>query len=424
MAKLSLKSRSILIVSSIIIFFGFLACYSVFIYSRKFFLSNENQAMQSFALQQAELNRVFFDQSKVLLETIANQNIIKDYLINDQSKQDQNVLAKLESYNLGQRYLAIYLLDTDGLALVSTDESFVGQDYAFREYFQRALKGEPYFDVAVGVTSGQLGYYFSQSVVNENNKVLGVLVAKLNPQAVEDSLRFADNLAEQQANIFLVDKFGVVIYSNKKDVILSSLGQINSETQRLLKNTQRFAGKEIKALSYDVVQGALFEASTKKTFQLYDEKDEAEEILSLAKISDYPFFILIEKEVDIFIKQAYAISWSLAIFVALAAIFAMIFISLFIRNIFKPLASLQQGLLAAVKGDFNQQIIVSSDDELEDLGDSFNSLIRQLKKNKESVEKKVAEKTKNLEKLNQHTVERELKMIALKKELSDLQNKK
>ncbi len=424
MSKLSLKSRSILIVSTIIIFFGFFACFFVFIYSRQIFLNNETQAIQTLALEKAELNSVFFDQSKILLETIAEQESIKDYLNNDQSQQDPNILAQLQSYNLGDRYLAIYLLNTDGETLVSTDESLVGENYSFREYFQRSLMGEVYLDVVIGAISGELGYYFSHSVSNADGEIIGVVVADLDPKSVEEGVHLKDGLAKHGSNVFLVNKFGVIVYSNKEDAILHSLGKMGSETHRLLKDTKYFGSQDIQALSYDKVQDDLVSSNDRGTFQFYDERDQAEEVLALAKISDYPFFILIEKEADVFLRQAYGIAWKLAIFVGVATIFSMIFIFFFIRNIFKPLARLQEGLVLASKGDFDQQIVVSSDDELEDLGDSFNALIRELKKNKELVEKMVIEKTKNLEKLNQNTVERELKMIALKKELSDLKKKK
>lgn len=427
MAKLSLRAKIILVTVIVIVFFGSLACFFVFFYSRNNFLKNEKESIQALALAQAEVGRAVFDQSSKLLETLVAKDYIINYLQTEPALQDELILAKLESYNVNNNYLAIYLLNTEGDTLVSTDPSFVDKNYAFREYFQRALKKEPYLDVVVGVTSGQFGYYFSRGVLDEQGKVIGVLVAKLDPLIVESAVHLHTAANSKWSNIFLVDKFGVVIYSTKKETIFHSLGKLTSETKRLLIASKRFNDKEIPALAYDEAQKSILDLNQSykvETLQFYDDLDKEEEVVALAKIPDYPFFILIEENLEGLLNSAYVISWNLAIFVALAAFFAILGIFIFVRNFLKPLSVLQAALVRVAQGDFEQRIVISSSDELEQLGDSFNNLVEQLKKNREVIEAKVQEKTKNLERLNKNTVDRELQMIALKKELNDLKNKK
>ncbi len=205
------------------------------------------------------------------------------------------------------------------------------------------------------------------------------------------------------------------------------MGKLDSETQHLLTETKRFAKQNISNLNYDIVQSEipnLSQFNQVMSFQFYDKLDREEEILALAKIPNYPFFIFIEEKLDSLLSVAYKISWTLAIFVALAALFAILSISIFVRTFFKPLYTLQMAFMKVSQGDLNQRVAISSSDELEQLGDSFNNLVEQLKKNTDIIKAKSEEKTKNLAQLNKNTIDRELKMIALKKELSALKNKK
>jgi C4-dicarboxylate-specific signal transduction histidine kinase len=411
----------------IIVFFGILACLAVFLYSRDNFLKNEKESIQTLALAQAEMSEAVFDQSRKLLKTIATQDYIVDYFQNEPEIQNEFILQKLETYNLDNSYLAIYLLDTQGKTLLSTDESFVGNNYGFREYFQRALSKDSYLDAAIGVTSDELGYYFSQSVRNASDEVIGVAVAKLDPKIVEAAVHLYTRSNVKSTNIFLVDKFGVIIYADKPELVFKSLGKLDSETQHLLTETKRFAKQNIASLNYDKIQSEipnLSQFNQVTSFQFYDTLDREEEILALAKIPNYPFFIFIEEKLDNVLSVSYKISWTLAIFVALAALFAILSISIFVRKFFSPLYTLQTAFSKVSKGDLTQRVAISSSDELEQLGDSFNNLVVQLKKNKDIIEAKTEEKTKNLAQLNKNTIDRELKMIALKKELNDLKNKK
>ena len=76
-----------------------------------------------------------------------------------------------------------YLLDASGTTIASSNrgdpDSFVGQKYAFRPYFQEAIAGKPGRYFALGVTSKKRGFYASHPVKESTGKVLGVVVFKM-----------------------------------------------------------------------------------------------------------------------------------------------------------------------------------------------------------------------------------------------------
>ena len=83
------------------------------------------------------------------------------------------IIGKLFSYQP--------VLDARGNAVAATSgqEATLGLNYAFRPYFQNALRdgGARYF--AVGVTTGIPGYFLSHVVRDDDGELLGVLVVKL-----------------------------------------------------------------------------------------------------------------------------------------------------------------------------------------------------------------------------------------------------
>ncbi len=76
--------------------------------------------------------------------------------------------------------LAAYLLDGSGTCVFSSRNDFIGKNYGFRPYFTRALEQGRATYVARGITSRQLGIYFSRRI-RVGDRLLGVAVLKLDP---------------------------------------------------------------------------------------------------------------------------------------------------------------------------------------------------------------------------------------------------
>ena len=78
---------------------------------------------------------------------------------------------------------AIYLMDRTGLTVSASNatspSSFVGQNYAFRPYFQNAMEGEQARFYGIGATTGLPGYFISDAVRNANQSILGVVALKI-----------------------------------------------------------------------------------------------------------------------------------------------------------------------------------------------------------------------------------------------------
>ncbi len=163
--------------------------------------------------------------------------------------RDPSAMQKLEINPLLDRFCrqlkatACYLMDPGGFTLASSNRaernSFVGKNYGFRPYFKQAIQGRPASYLALGVTSGRRGIYFSHPVRNSQGEILGVAVMKYPPQVLEALLSAVSGIAS------LVDPNGIVFLSNRPDWRFRSLQGLTDHSLQALRDSRQF-GEGIK----------------------------------------------------------------------------------------------------------------------------------------------------------------------------------
>ncbi len=110
-----------------------------------------------------------------------------------------------------------YLLNRDGLTLASSNraeiDSFVGKNYEFRPYFQEAMAGKSAVYMAVGVTSGIRGLYYSQPVWAETSSTpLGAVVVKTPVDIFETGI-----YPDEEGTWVLADPHGMIFASSRPE---------------------------------------------------------------------------------------------------------------------------------------------------------------------------------------------------------------
>jgi len=98
----------------------------------------------------------------------------------------------LERLNALVGSIALFVLDPHGIVLAASNwnqpDSFIGEDLAFRSYFQQALAGETGRHFAVGTTRGDPGYFVAHPL-REDGRVVGVAVIKIGLDGLRDTWR-------------------------------------------------------------------------------------------------------------------------------------------------------------------------------------------------------------------------------------------
>jgi len=132
---------------------------------------------------------------------------------------------------------ALYVLDNQGTTIASsnykTQESFVGNNYAFRPYFTSAMDNEQGRIFAVGATTGRPGFFVSKAI-KQNDKPIGVVVIKTE---FEELLNDWRNAGE---NVLISDQDGVVILSTDPQLTYSAITNISPAYSAKLVKSRKF----------------------------------------------------------------------------------------------------------------------------------------------------------------------------------------
>ena len=149
-----------------------------------------------------------------------------------------------------------YLMDLQGQTIASSNrhlpDSFVGQSYAFRPYFKQALQGIAGSYFALGVTTKKMGHYASFPVRDQAGKIIGVAVIKRTLDEIE-------TLIHEHYVGLVIDRRGIVVMSNRPDLLLKSLWPLTKKVKAELIASQQFgSGPFTPILNQEPVDGGKY----------------------------------------------------------------------------------------------------------------------------------------------------------------------
>lgn len=155
------------------------------------------------------------------------------------------VNLKLESWRNESSAADLYLMDRTGVVIAASNwqqkDSFIGNDYHFRPYFQSAINGLPGQFFAVGVTTARPGLFLSREV-RDGNDIIGVAVIKI------DMTQLESDWAAGGENVWITDTDGVIFLSSNPAWRYKSLTQLSKETLTRLDSERKYSHHPIQPL--------------------------------------------------------------------------------------------------------------------------------------------------------------------------------
>jgi len=150
------------------------------------------------------------------------------------------VNAILDHFHQALNVSVCYLMDNKGTTIASSNRkaphSFVGKNYSFRPYFQGAKQGAPSIYMALGVTSGKRGVYFSHPVYGKSSEIpLGVVVVKGSVETFEEEINQA-----HEGIMLLTNPNGVIFVTNHKNWLYHTLWKVTSEETKKIADSKQF----------------------------------------------------------------------------------------------------------------------------------------------------------------------------------------
>ncbi len=157
---------------------------------------------------------------------------------------------KFERLARESRAAAIYVLDAEGVALAASNwrepTSFVGSDYRFRPYHFEAMRDGQAAFFALGTVSGRPGLYLSRRVDDAAGRSIGVIVAKVEFDALEDEWR------KSAEPTYVADANGVVLITTVPEWRFRTTKPLSPEERRRLAAAQTAGAAVLADLPFEV----------------------------------------------------------------------------------------------------------------------------------------------------------------------------
>ncbi len=243
-----MKLRSILVVLSLLAFFSA-------VFGGYFYYSSLRGAFFDSAEQDAVAH--VHTTNRFISQYIANYARIADVLSKLEATRraletpERDMLNRandiLDQFKEGTQASVCYLMDQSGLTIASSNRlsegSFVGKDYSFRPYFQEAMNGGSAAYLALGVTSGKRGVYFSHPVYGHDQNIpSGVAVVKGSAENIGMQLLRERSASHKVQNtmLFIVSPLGVIFFTDKKDFLFKTLWKTSLFEEQKIAEARQF----------------------------------------------------------------------------------------------------------------------------------------------------------------------------------------
>ena len=338
----------------------------------------------------AEHIKTFLNLEKEVVKQLAVSAVVEELLLSEKEEENylqkfDRVMLKLQDTVQVEEYAYdIFILDTKGLIIASSDEENIGKDKSNDPYFLGGRESTFIKDIYISSSKQRETMTFSAPILaEEDNRFLGVVVLRISPEA----------LFQITTNHIGLGETGEAYLANKDSYMVTP---------------SRFIDDVILKQKINLMHLEHFEPSDTPLKEGVDiVKDyRGIEVLSVdIHIPEINWCLIAQidtKEVFAPVTQLTNILLLLLGIILFIAIFVTYFIS---RKLTRPLRRLHEGTEEITKGNLDYKVGTTFPDEIGQLSRAFDEMTAKLKKSREelkeyskNLEKKVEERTKDLEK--------------------------
>ena len=210
----------------------------------------EEQARTDASLN-AALLRTVLEKYRALPFVLSQDSALVTALAGSDAGAFGKLSQKLEMLAAGTKAAVIYVIDKNGIAVSASNwrepTSFVGNDYRFREYFQRAVAEGQAEQFALGTVSRKPGLYISERI-SDGNGLLGVVVVKVEFDDVEADWNASDKPS------YVLDERGIVLITSVPSWRFMTIGRIAKDRLTAIRESLQFGDAPLQPLPLDTVR--------------------------------------------------------------------------------------------------------------------------------------------------------------------------
>ena len=318
----------------------------------------------------------------------------------------KNILALLNS--LAQRDLenigSYALLDSEGIDIADTYTDDIGLDKSDRDYFlQPRRTGRPYVSpVRYSPTSPDHGFYIGVPVKDENGRFIGVLRVRFRASLLTDIVKSNNEFAGSSSYGILLDEYNLIVAHGTNPEWVSHTPvqpDVNTYSKFQIENRISNISRDEIALNMpDFAEKLRGIAPDKPYFTSTDEAWGGPVEIGVARSSKTVFLKVAYVQPQAIALEAVDRQTQITVIVTLITGLIILFASFFVsRTITQPIVNLAAVAEDIASGNLSARAEYGVNDEVGTLANSFNRMTSQLQDTLGGLERRVAERTADVE---------------------------
>ncbi len=175
-----------------------------------------------------------------VVRVLAGMDELLEMLVRPDAQAQHSANAILDLFKASLGADVCYLMNYKGNTIASSNrnapDSFVGKNFEFRPYFQEAFHKAPATYLALGVTSGKRGVYYSYPVFEKGEDLpIGVVVIKGSIERIENELSLLPGEI-----VLVTDPRGVVFISSMKEWLYQFVREASGQDRAAIAASRQF----------------------------------------------------------------------------------------------------------------------------------------------------------------------------------------
>lgn len=268
-----------------------------------------------------------------------------------------------------QEFEEVFLIDLDGQVALSTEATHEGQDRTSQAYFWKGLDGIYIQPPTYSPGADRVSIVFSRPVIDSQGQTKGVLAGSASLEAVQEMMSEQVGLG-RTGTIYLIDRDQAALIGPHPIQVGMPM---HTEGADAVMDTQHSGSSTYENYQGQPVVGAYH------------------------WLPELQVALLVEQEQAEAFEETYRTLRSVAGISLGTLVLAVIVALLITRSIVTPLASLAEAATQVARGNVEMSVKVGRDDEIGALARAFNSMTDQLRDLIGNLEKRVVDRTRELE---------------------------
>lgn len=298
-----------------------------------------------------------------------------------------SALQALKTFSARVDYESVALMSLDGKIVLSSLESDIGTDVAFRPYFIEAAKGNVYIsDPSVSVITNRPAIFFSAPVRNTAGEIIGVVRSRLSLDGIWSLVERNKDAEGKGSYGMLLDENGIRIANSLSldrraemegsQLLYTAVAPLSPEAEQALVKEKRFGNAtatKVQVVAIPEVANALF-APGVTTFETSSDVNSERNFAAVSRLSQKPWRYVIMSPFSSFFGEIDL--WSRVYLIGTLILIVLIVVtSSYVATTFTtPLNQLTQLADRISLGELDAKIDTDRKDEIGELSEAVSRM--------------------------------------------------